>query len=94
VVKSTDCSSRGPRVNSQKPHGSLQLSVTPVPPSHRDTCNQNTKCSQNKNQLHIKRKVDYNFSFLFSVQERPLADLEIFIFRKVVHDVVHPYFLF
>ena len=31
VVKSTDYSSRGPRFNSQHPHGSSQLSVTPVP---------------------------------------------------------------
>ena len=31
VVKSTDCSSRGPGFNSQQPHGSLQPSVTPVP---------------------------------------------------------------
>ena len=30
-VKSTDCSSRRPRFNSQHPHGSSQLSVTPVP---------------------------------------------------------------
>ena len=31
VVKSTDCSSRGPRFNSQHPHGGSQLSVAPVP---------------------------------------------------------------
>ncbi|CAO2639813.1 hypothetical protein LEMLEM_LOCUS25074, partial [Lemmus lemmus] len=30
-VKSTDCSSRGPRFNSQHPHGSSQLSEDPVP---------------------------------------------------------------
>jgi hypothetical protein len=29
AVKSTGCSSRGPRFNSQQPHGSSQLSVTP-----------------------------------------------------------------
>jgi hypothetical protein len=29
AVKSTDCSSRGSGFNSQHPHGSLQLSVTP-----------------------------------------------------------------
>jgi hypothetical protein len=27
AVKSTDCSSRGPRFNSQHPHGSLQPSI-------------------------------------------------------------------
>ena len=31
VVKSSDYSSRGPRFKSQHPHGSSQLSVTPVP---------------------------------------------------------------
>jgi hypothetical protein len=31
VVKNTVCSSKGPRFNSQHPHGSLKLSVTPVP---------------------------------------------------------------
>jgi hypothetical protein len=31
VVKSTGCSSRGPRFNSQHLHGSSQLSATPVP---------------------------------------------------------------
>ena len=30
VVKSTGCSSRGPQFNSQHPHGSSQLSVTPA----------------------------------------------------------------
>jgi hypothetical protein len=29
-IKSTGCSSRGPRLNSQHPHGGLQLTVTPV----------------------------------------------------------------
>jgi hypothetical protein len=31
VVKSTDCSSRGPGFNSQYVHGGSQLSVTPFP---------------------------------------------------------------
>ena len=39
VVKNTGCSSRGPRFNSQYPHGGSQLSVTSVPgdptPTHR-----------------------------------------------------------
>ena len=30
-LRSTGCSSRGPRFNSQHPHGSSQVSVTPVP---------------------------------------------------------------
>jgi hypothetical protein len=52
AVKSTDCSSGGPRFNSQQPHGNLQLSVTPVPgdpmPSHRYTCRQNTNAHKIK----------------------------------------------
>ena len=31
ALKSTDCSSRGPEFNSQHPHGSSHLSVTPLP---------------------------------------------------------------
>ena len=31
MVKSTGCSSRGPRLNSQQPHSSPQLSANPVP---------------------------------------------------------------
>ena len=31
VVKSTSCSSRGPGFSSQHPHGSSQVSLTPVP---------------------------------------------------------------
>jgi hypothetical protein len=31
VIKSTGCSSRGQRFDSQHPHGSLQSSLTPVP---------------------------------------------------------------
>ena len=31
IVKSTGCSSIGPRFDSQHPHGSSQQSVTPVP---------------------------------------------------------------
>ena len=46
VVKSTGCFSRVPRFNSQHPHGSSQLSLTPVPgdptPSLRHACRSNT----------------------------------------------------
>jgi hypothetical protein len=31
VVRSTGCSCRGPRFNSQHPHGGSQLSLTPIP---------------------------------------------------------------
>ena len=31
MVKSTGCSSRGPRFYSQHPHGNSQVSVTPIP---------------------------------------------------------------
>jgi hypothetical protein len=33
VVKSTDCSSRGPEFNSQQPHGGSQSSVMDLMPS-------------------------------------------------------------
>ena len=52
AVKSTSCSSRGPEFNSQHPHGSSKLSVTPVPgdltPSHRHTYRQNTNAHEIK----------------------------------------------
>jgi hypothetical protein len=50
VVKTTDCSSKGPEFNSQHPHGNT--TVTPVPedptPSHRHTCRQNTDAHEIK----------------------------------------------
>jgi hypothetical protein len=56
-VKNTDYSSRGPGFNSQHPHGSSQLSVTPVPgdltPSHRHTSTQNNSAHE------IKKNVLY-----------------------------------
>lgn len=30
-MKSTGCSSKGPRLNTKHPHGSSELSITPVP---------------------------------------------------------------
>jgi hypothetical protein len=46
VVKNGGCSFRGAGFDSQHPHGSSQLSATPVAedpiPSHRHTCSQNT----------------------------------------------------
>ena len=59
MVKSTGCSSRGPRFNSQHSHGSSQLFVTPVPgdltSSHRHTCKPNTNAHKIKINL-IKQK--------------------------------------
>ena len=50
AVESTDCSSRGPRFNSQHPHNSTYLSVTPVPgdltPSHRIQAKRNDVISE------------------------------------------------
>jgi hypothetical protein len=48
VVKCTDCSSRGPELKSQQPHGSLSLPVTP----RSDTliCRQNT----NTHKIRVK----------------------------------------
>ncbi|XP_075845389.1 deubiquitinase DESI2 isoform X2 [Microtus pennsylvanicus] len=56
TVKSTDCSSRELRFNSQHPHGCSQLSVTPVlrdlTPPHRHTCKQNISVHEvTKNKL-------------------------------------------
>lgn len=46
VVKSTDCSFKGPEFNSQHRQGSSQLLETPVPggliSSHKHACRQNT----------------------------------------------------
>jgi hypothetical protein len=55
AIKSTDCSSRGHRFNSQHPHSSSQLCMTPVPenwtPSHRHTCRQNTNAHKISNKF-------------------------------------------
>jgi hypothetical protein len=52
AVESTGCSFREWGFDSQHPHGSSQLSVTPVPgdptPSHRHTCRQNTNAHEIK----------------------------------------------
>ena len=37
MVKSTDCSSRGPEFNSQQPHGGSQPSVMPPPGVSEDS---------------------------------------------------------
>jgi hypothetical protein len=46
TVKSSGLSTRRPGFNSEHPHGSSPLSVTPAPvylkPSHRHTCRKNT----------------------------------------------------
>jgi hypothetical protein len=52
MAQRLSCSSRRFRFNSQHPHGSAHLSVTPVPgdltPSHRHTRRQNTNERKNK----------------------------------------------
>jgi hypothetical protein len=57
LVKSTDCSSRGPRFNSQHLHGSSQLSVTPVSgdlvPSH--TCRPQKKRKRKKGKVIVRK---------------------------------------
>jgi hypothetical protein len=57
AVKNTGCSSRRPGFNSQHPHGTSQLSVTPVPedlaPFHRHAFRQNTNAHKNK---YLKKK--------------------------------------
>jgi hypothetical protein len=55
LFSAVDCSSKGSGFNSQHPHGSSQLSITPVPrdpiPFHRHACRQNTNAYKiiNKN---------------------------------------------
>lgn len=60
TIKSTGCSSREPRFNSQHPHRRPQLSITPLPgdltPSYRHTCRQNTN-------VHFKKKRKEHCSF-------------------------------
>ena len=51
LVKSTICSCRGPRFNSQHPHGSSQLSVTPVPGGSNSLT-----LRQNINYIKLKRR--------------------------------------
>jgi hypothetical protein len=47
----TDCSSREPGFNSQHPHGTSQLSTTPV---SRDLISHSHICMQNTNEYKIK----------------------------------------
>jgi hypothetical protein len=59
VVRSTDCSSRGPTCNSQHSHGSSHLFVTAVAgdltSSHRGACRKNTDAHEKKGkQLFLK----------------------------------------
>jgi hypothetical protein len=67
-VKSPGCSSKGPRFNSQHPHGSLQISVTPVPgdltPSHTCASSQNTSIHKIKiNKPFFKTLKSMQFKF-------------------------------
>jgi hypothetical protein len=57
VVKSTGCSSGGPVFNSLQPHGSSQLSVTPVPgdPWHQ-VFRQNTHTYEINNFVFLSRQ--------------------------------------
>jgi hypothetical protein len=71
VVKSTGCTSKGPRFNSQHPHGSSQLSITPVVELYISR--------QNVNALKMNKSF---FLFLFLIcRDRvsciALADLEL-----------------
>ena len=76
VVKSIGCSSRGPRFNSQQPHGSSQLSLTLIPgdltPSHRHTYAVKTPMYTIKNKLKIHFSV-YFFKFFVHVYMRVCA---------------------
>jgi hypothetical protein len=67
AVKNSDCSARGPGLNSQPPHDSSYLSVIPFPgvltPSHRHTCGHNTnahKIKMNKIIFKIIKKENGN----------------------------------
>ena len=72
MVKSTDCSSKGPGVNSQHPYGSSQLSVTPVSgylmPSHRQIYRQNTNVYKINKYFFLKSGLSSNiYAFIVSV---------------------------
>jgi hypothetical protein len=58
--KSTSCSSRGPKFNSQNPYGSSQLFIIQVPRdpalSHRQTCRQNTNTQEITINTSFKKK--------------------------------------
>jgi hypothetical protein len=60
MAQQLSCSPKRLRFNSQHPHGSSQLSITPVPgdltPSHRQTCKQNTNAYKIKNKLFKEKK--------------------------------------
>jgi hypothetical protein len=61
--KNTGCSSRGLGFSSQYPHGSSQLSVTPVPDTLTQThVEAKYQCTQNKNRLLKKKKKESKFS--------------------------------
>ena len=50
-MKSTDCSSKGSDLNSQHPHGSSQLSITPVPGDHTSSHRHIRRQSTNANKI-------------------------------------------
>jgi hypothetical protein len=66
-----------PRFNSQHPHGSSHLSVTPVPglltPSHRHTCRQNTNKNKTKKLYFKKWKTEYGKGPIFCMSPVELA---------------------
>lgn len=51
-VKSTGCSPRGPRLNSQHLHGGSQASVTPVPWELMPSSALQALCTHNANAIH------------------------------------------
>jgi hypothetical protein len=64
VVKSTDCSSKGPRFKSQHPHGSSQLfQEIRYSLSHRHPWRQNTNVKKKKKSIMLDDNLGLNNSF-------------------------------
>jgi hypothetical protein len=64
VVKSTDCSSRGPEFNSQEPHGGSQLSV--IGSDALFWCVRRQLQCTNINKINFKkyRKIHFNYVYV------------------------------
>lgn len=85
VVKSTSCSSCGPRFNSQHPNESLQLPITPVPgdliSSHQ--------CLLNKINLKNKRRESGNIGKYIVIYEKNLFPLSNNGYKKLTRGIYH-----
>jgi hypothetical protein len=81
VVKSINCPSKGPRFNSQYPHGSLQLSVTPRSDTLTQTLKNKTKNKQTKKPT-VAHKVKIKVNKLFEKLERSTGFMKIIYYSS------------